>query len=71
MKYYGFVPKTLREWAEKHSDIISEVSEEGWDGYWLYFNPGWIDEESGTHQIHEWTIAKVMARLKFIKKEEG
>lgn len=70
MKYYGFVPKTLQDFAERHKDVICEVSEEGKDGYWIYFNPGWIDKESGLHQIHEYTIAKVISRfLKFVEKE--
>ncbi|KKL04284.1 hypothetical protein LCGC14_2617610 [marine sediment metagenome] len=70
MEFYGFVPKTLKTFALRHADIIEEVSEEGVDGYWIELNPGWIDEESGLHQIHEYTIAAVKNRFQFVRKEQ-
>ena len=70
MEFHGFVPKTLKAFALSHSDIIKEISEEGVDGYWVYFNPGWIDEESGLHQIHEYTIAAIKSRFQFVRREK-
>lgn len=71
MKFYGDVPRTLRDFAVKHPDVIEEVGCEGEDGYWVYFRPGWVDEESGLHQIHEYTVVEVKCRFRLVKKEGG
>lgn len=69
VKFSGSVPKTLRNFAMKHADVIQEISEKGIDGYWVYFKPGWVDRESGLHQIHEYTVAAVIRRFKLVIPE--
>lgn len=71
VKYHNEPPKTLRQWADQHSDVIEEISTEGVDGYWLYLKPGWIDIEAGTHQLHEYTVERIKQRFKDYVRREG
>ncbi len=35
------------------------------DGYWLDLAPGWINQGSETHSVHEWTVKACLETLKY------
>lgn len=66
---YGNPPETLLKHCRKHADKVSEVGNEGEDGYWVYLTDGWIDGESGARAIHEHTVKSCINRFAFLRRE--
>lgn len=62
---YGNPPKTLVAACQRHAEKIREIGDErgSEDGYWVYLEHGWINPVSGTHAIHEWTVADCISQL--------
>ena len=67
--YGGSIPKTLSEACRRHAEKVAEVGNEGEDGFWIYLSDGWIDDESGCHAIHEYTVRECVARFRFVRRE--
>lgn len=44
---------------------VAEIYAED-DSWWVSLTPGWIDRESGTHGMHEKTLAEIAERWRFI-----
>ncbi len=78
IKYYGNVPKSWKDWAEKHADKIEEVGQEdnnfngdGRPDYWVYLRSGWVrGYGEQTHQFHECSLKEVKALWYQVQKEE-
>ena len=58
------IPKTLQTVLadSRVCEIVDERRDD--NGYWVYFNPGWINPETETHSIHETTIAEIKRQLR-------
>lgn len=59
------VPASLRQWAH----LIEEIEDyrcqgpDG-DGYWCHLAPGWRDEGTETHSVHEDNISQCVPRFR-------
>jgi len=80
-KYEGNVPKTLRDWIEKHAaEQVYEVSagggfafeNRGGFGYDVGIRPGWRVNYNGDpmHTVIEPTVKDVIAALKTLERCE-
>lgn len=59
------LPKTLQELLAIDARIDEILDERGDDnGYWIYFKPGWINEMTETHCIHEDTVRECLRQLR-------
>lgn len=70
MKTYGIIPKSLKAACERHSDKVSEIGNEGSDGYWIYCAPGWWNPLNESSAIHEFTVADCISQLSSLELAE-
>jgi len=66
---YGNPPASLLKACYKYADRISEVGNEGEDGYWIYTAPGFINTMMEVHCIHEHTVKDCIRQLRYIQPE--
>jgi hypothetical protein len=69
MKTSGYIPSTLLAACLRSSDKISEVSNEGEDGYWIYCRDGWWNAEGSVTAIHERTVKDCISMLRYLKPD--
>lgn len=62
-KTYGSPPITLLKACLKYADRISEVGNEGEDGYWIYTSNGFVNNLDEVHCIHEYTVKDCISKL--------
>jgi len=64
------LPKTLQRLLAE-DDRIDEIWDERGDdnGYWIYFKPGWINDMTETHCIHEDTVKECFKHLRFYVRQ--